>query len=507
MTLLEKYKKRLSISEGLYAKYNNGAVIPMDRKIITAQILENQNKYLTETYGDQSVSTQRSDIGMMKKFVMDVATLALPNFIAPDLVLTKPIDNFNGYITYYEYSKASNKGESSVGDMIVNPFKNGKVDPNYTSQTVIENVTLAADNKTLALKWDPIIPGTIEFSIGDDTFFDGGDGVIYKGTFASKVFTAEKKDANGHIEGQAGRFIVDAGDAEAVGTVTYGYKKAKSVTGNIYDEEPAAIVFTAALVGVTTPVKVNYLYNNIAINQHEIPYITVQQKGIYVTCEARKIAIEYSQMAAYQYKKEYGENLGARLEQVAIHTLKYETDVEVTNLLVNNARLDESLTFNITVPTGISLSQHFAGFARKVLQGQQKVYEATQKFTPNYMLAGTEFMSILPLCDGFKQAANLASVNGPYYFGTYNGMKVYITPNMPADRYVLGVNGNDLGTSAAVWAPFLAITPTASLETPDGTNTKGYSSVYALQLLNKDLLIAGKIVELPQAITITAAQA
>lgn len=127
-----------------------------------------------------------------------------------------------------------------------------------------------------------------------------------------------------------------------------------------------------------------------------------------------------------------------------------EIDTEVTNLLVSNATVDNDLTFNITVPTGVSLAQHYEAFARIIEIGKKKVYDATQKFFPNYMLASSDLMTILPLTSGFKAAGTLAGVNGPFFYGTYNGMKVFITPNMAANTFVLGVNGDDYATSAAV---------------------------------------------------------
>ena len=36
---------------------------------------------------------------------------------------------------------------------------------------------------------------------------------------------------------------------------------------------------------------------------------------------------------------------------------------------------------------------------------------------------------------------------------TLNGIKVYISPAIPKGRYVLGYNGDDMTTSAAVYAP------------------------------------------------------
>ena len=41
-------------------------------------------------------------------------------------------------------------------------------------------------------------------------------------------------------------------------------------------------------------------------------------------------------------------------------------------------------------------------------------------------------------------------VNGPYFAGTLNGLKVYVTPNIAAGKFVVGVNDGDFAASAAV---------------------------------------------------------
>ena len=217
-----------------------------------------------------------------------------------ELVLVRPMTAMHGYVTYFEYSKGSNKGASAVGDLITNPFKLGTVDPNYTSGSVVENKTAASSATEVELGWCPVVPGSISFTIGDDKYFDAA-GILYKGTFASKVFSAEQADGNGRIEGVAGHFEVNPGAAVAVGTVVYGYPGSKSVTGAIYDSAAKAkITFTSSPFSAETTFAVNYLYNNIAIMQNDIPQVTVQAKGIYLAAKARRIAINYSQMAQFQ---------------------------------------------------------------------------------------------------------------------------------------------------------------------------------------------------------------
>ena len=410
-------------------------------------------------------------------------------------------------ITYFDYVKASNKGASTQGDLIVNPFKNGKVDPTYTSSTVEVNQDVASDK--LTLKWVPVVPGSVAFKIGADDYFDGGDGKIYKGEFKSKVFTAEGKDNDGVVEGRAGRFVVDHGTATKVGTITYGYAKAKSVTGAIYDGETEAVItFDSPTTGKAA---IKYTYNNIAIMQDDIPMVTAVQKGIYLMAKARRIAINYSQMAAFQAKQENGQDLGKNLEKVAVGTLKYEIDTEVTNLLVDNAfkgGIDgtapegaKPFVFNATPRNGVSLSQHFEGFEFMLENMKQYIYDQTQKFFPNYMICASNVINVVKFLKGWK-SANPSNVNGPYVAGKLDNLTVIVTPNIKASHFILGVNGSEFDTSAAVYAPYMALVPTSLLQTPDGATTQGWSTLYALQLLNKNLLVAGAIEFAPQVINI-----
>ena len=54
------------------------------------------------------------------------------------------------------------------------------------------------------------------------------------------------------------------------------------------------------------------------------------------------------------------------------------------------------------------------------------------------------------------QAAPAGQINGPYLAGSINGLKVFITPNMAKGEFVVGCNGNDMMSSAAVYAPYMA---------------------------------------------------
>ena len=67
--LLEAYKNRLNISESVYAKAHCGEKMDSRRKLCTAKLLENTNKFLNEAF-ENSVGTQRADMGLFKKFTL-----------------------------------------------------------------------------------------------------------------------------------------------------------------------------------------------------------------------------------------------------------------------------------------------------------------------------------------------------------------------------------------------------------------------------------------------------
>ena len=216
-------------------------------------------------------------------------------------------------------------------------------------------------------------------------------------------------------------------------------------------------------------------------------------KAMPLVAKARRIAIYYSQMAAFEAKTDYGFDLGAQLAEKAVGELMYEIDTEVTDLLIANAAEDTRLEFNKTLPIGVSKAEHYEGFSEIAAIGRQIIYDRTKRFAPNYMLVASDILPILGFIKGWS-AASASNINGPYFAGTLNGLRVYVTPNIAAGKFVLGVNGGDMMTSAAVYAPYMPVVPTQLLGQADGGMSQGWSTLYALEMLNKDLLVAGKVV-------------
>lgn len=465
MNLLEQYKGRLRVAERVYAQQHSGERLSESKKLATAKLLENTSKFINEAF-TSSVGTQAvSDLGLFKKFAMNLTNVVVPNLIANDIAIVYPMSSMSGYLNYIQYVTGNDKGEYQAGDLLMNPWQIGQVrNPSFTSNAVVE--TVASGENTLA--WKPV--------------YDVAD--------LPAAFDAEGK-------------LVPVN--EQVAGTTY-YPAAFQAEGA---ETWVGIAVTAGKVTASGAGKVKYFYNNIIVPQADLPMLKAEMKSIPLLAHARRIAVYYSQIAAFQAKTDYGFDLGDQLAEKAAGQLAYEIDTEVVHTIDNAAGTAE-ITWNKAMVVGVSKAEHYEGFAEAVEILKQKIYDRTQRFAPNYMLIASNILPILTFIKGF-QAAPAGAINGPYFAGTLNGIKVFVSPAMKAGRFVCGVNGDDMMSSAVVYAPYMPIVPTQLLGFADGGMTQGWSTLYDMKVLNPALVIAGEVIDNPgtagQLVTLTRVDA
>lgn len=358
--------------------------------------------------------------------------------------------SMSGYIAYIKYTAGSQKGATTRGDVFNSPFKLGDVDETYTSDRVVETFVTGQDK----VAWTPVAKGTFKKADGTilgDVKVTSGTTVVY-GTFAA--------------------------DAEATGTLA-------GMT--FVDEDGSSTSHT-----IVANDKLAYVYNNIVVPQENLPTLKAEMDGIALLAKARRIAVYFSQIAAFQAKTDYGIDLGDQLAEKAVGQLSYEIDTEVTQLLIDNATFESELQWSKTLPVGVSKMEHYQGFLEVVALANMIIYNRTKRFSANYMLCSSALLPVLGFINGWN-AAPAGQINGPYFAGTLQNIKVFVTPNIAAGEFVVGVNGDDLMSSAAVYAPYMAIVPTQLLQFADGGTTQGWSTMYDLKMLNPLLLVKGKI--------------
>lgn len=146
------------------------------------------------------------------------------------------------------------------------------------------------------------------------------------------------------------------------------------------------------------------------------------------------------------------------LAKQAAGQLQFEVDSEVVQLLAKTAKenvTDEEkalLTWSKTIPVGVSLAEHYEGFAEKIGYAGTILYNRTKRYAATWMVIAADVLPVMSFLKGFT-AAPAGNINGPYMAGTYNGLKVFVSPALASGEYVIGVLNNAAKVAAAVYAP------------------------------------------------------
>ena len=440
--LLETYSRQLKVAEAYVAKNFDGKAVSANTQLTTAVLLDNTNRWMTESM-NMVAGGNRSDLGDWKKFCLNLTNIAVPSLIANDLVIVHPMTSYSGSVAYLKYVAASDKN-GMEGETLNSVFAHGAMNDArmfYASPVVVETVTKGEDGQLSALSMTPVEGG---FVVRDGNKADGS---------ASDMVVKYTYKINGEYTNEL-----------KAGKVAY-----KSAEGNDWQME-------------TVPAT-------------KIPSIAPKMERIALVAEPRRIAVRYDQITAFQAKTDYGFSLDKQIAEQACGELAYEIDTEIVDMLYRAAfAREDQVVFNKRQPIGVSKFEHYNAFLEIVEEAKAIIYKRTRKFHPNYMVIGSNVLPVLRFVNGFTAVKN-AKMNGPYKVGELDGMNVYVSPIMESGEFFLGLNGNDMMSSAGVYAPYMAIVPTQLLGTPDGGMAQGFSTWYAKALLNKNLLIAGKIVD------------
>ena len=433
--LLETYSRQLKVAEAYVAKNFEGKTMSSNTALTTAVLLDNTNRWITESLSNEIGATSRGDMGAWKKFCLNLTNIAVPSLIANDLVIVHPMTSYSGSVAYLEYVSLTDKGGVEKGQMFNSVFGHGEMNEarqNFTSQVIVETV-------------------------GEDATLTLADTVRENGLTYRDPETNEYKTATYKVNGEyVNEYTPVAGDKVAYMSEQFQMEK--------------------------VPAK-------------EIPAIGPRMQHIPLVAEPRRIAVRYDQITAFQAKTDYGFSLDKQIAEQACGELSYEIDTEIVAMLKEGAgEAQAELTWSKTLPAGVSKFEHYNGFLEIVEMAKAIIYDRTKKFHPNYMVIASDVLPVLRFINGFTAVKNV-KMNGPYKVGELDGLNVYVSPLMSKGEFFLGLNGNDMMSSAGVYAPYMAIVPTQLLGTPDGGMAQGFSTWYAKALLNKSLLVAGKITD------------
>lgn len=377
-------------------------------------------------------ATQSSHIPS-KTFFMDMVASVIPNVIAPELVSVQAMDAKAGMISYLRFVYGDNKGATKAGQMFNNSLYKGTSDPEYSGSFVTDEPLVAGSEATLSFY--PVVPGTV--TIGTNK--DNGEGTI------------------------------------GAGTIDYATGK---ITGLTIAEGTTA----------------SYQYDNESVPV-KVPQINLELAQVPIFAHSRKLAAYWGFDAAYDLKKQYGEDATTLLAVQASGEIAHEIDTEIILDLYNQAGAGAPLIWSRTAPIGVQLIDHYDTFWAKLAEGDAAIFGATQRFNPNFVCCGINVAAVIQVMRNFDGTGAAGGV-GPHFIGTLGGRyKVYVVPAMPADGFVMGYKGNNFLEAGYVYAPYMPVLSTDVLTLANMTGQQGYATSYGKKMVNSKLYIAGKIVD------------
>ena len=170
--------------------------------------------------------------------------------------------------------------------------------------------------------------------------------------------------------------------------------------------------------------------------------------------------------------------------------LAHEVDMEVCGDLLAQAGATNT-AWSKAQPPAISLLDHYDSFYARLLEGSNIIYQNTRKVQANILVCGLGVAAIISASRNFVPSGN-AGV-GPYLLGTYGQFTVYVSPDFPANEYVLGYRGTGLFDAGYVYCPFIPITPSDLLRTDDLVGRRAWMMSYGKRMINSNMYCRGAI--------------
>lgn len=374
-------------------------------------------------------------------------------------------------IPYFKFIAENTKGETNAGDILSSPFVNRQgIDPNFTGR-VVKNEVMAEGTEitdNLAIVYTPVLPKSVTIKYN-----------------AAGTVTDYVDDGNGNI--------VKAGTTTPVGYIDYSTGTVSTsglFTPAAGNDVKATYQYDNENVGPRTPGNGGYGYEYGA--QMAKGYLQLDE--INLKAEAHELACYWSVYSAFAASQEYGSNIGDIAKEAAFAEITAEINTKGFAKLLEAASYNPQFNWDASpVLTGAVVpSDYLNMFRLKLQQAASSIYQKTRLTQPNRLIVGTNVASYLSMITGFK-AENTTDNVGPYKAGSLDQFEIYCDPNYNPDTWVMTCKSSDLRRNASLFGEYMPLTNTDAIGLANASVQQGYATMYAMEVVNKDCLVSGKI--------------
>ena len=188
---------------------------------------------------------------------------------------------------------------------------------------------------------------------------------------------------------------------------------------------------------------------------------------------------------------DFAMNLSGEILSMSTAQLKREIDDEIIADLANKGTAPGT-TFNMTVPDGISLVDHYAGFPAAVTVASNNIWNLTQVADASWIIVGANAANIIESIPRFK-SAGVVNPKGAHLIGYLDNKPVYKSAVLGEDDWVVGYKGDSLFETGYIYAPYLPIMSTQLLMDETFTGRQGFTTSYGKKMTSSDFFGKSKI--------------
>ena len=164
--------------------------------------------------------------------------------------------------------------------------------------------------------------------------------------------------------------------------------------------------------------------------------------------------------------------------------LKREIDDEIIADIANKGTAPGT-AFNMTVPDGVSLIDHYAGFTAAVTAASNNIWNVTHVANASWIIVGANAANIVESIPRFK-SAGVINPKGSHLIGYLGSMPVYKSAVLGEDEWLAGYKGDSLFEAGYIYAPYMPIMSTQLLMDETFTGKQGFSTSYGKKMTCSD---------------------
>ena len=132
-------------------------------------------------------------------------------------------------------------------------------------------------------------------------------------------------------------------------------------------------------------------------------------------------------------------------------------------------------------------------FKLKLEQAAASIYQRTHLTRPNRLIVGTNVSAYMSMIEGYV-SDNVEDSVGPYKAGRLNQFDVYVDPNQDPNLWTMSCKSADIRRNSALFGEYMPMMNTDQIGLANASVQQGYASMYALEIVNPDTVVSGKIV-------------